>query len=296
MRNLRKRFDIFCFKNRNKGIPNLMLYITLGNAIVFLFTLFSQNSALYSWLLFDKHAIMNGEVWRLLTWVLTDTYGSEPFMAMIGMYFFYQLGRHIELSVGTLKFNLIYFSGVLLMAVFAMIFAPGSLVDVSMFVYWRMAYYLHLSLLLVYCITNPDAQFLVLFILPVKAWFMSLVYLLLVVYEIYTYSMAGLFPHSLFPLIGLLNFLIYAGKDVLNLLPPAIRPIPKHKRRKNADPIQFRPAPNAAPKKEHFNHKCAVCGRTDVTNPELEFRYCSRCQGYHCYCQDHISNHTHVEE
>jgi hypothetical protein len=27
----------------------------------------------------------------------------------------------------------------------------------------------------------------------------------------------------------------------------------------------------------------------------LEFRYCSKCNGYFCYCQDHISNHTHVE-
>ena len=52
----------------------------------------------------------------------------------------------------------------------------------------------------------------------------------------------------------------------------------------------------AAPKqKENYTHKCTVCGRTDVTNPELEFRYCSRCNGYHCYCEDHISNHTHIQ-
>ena len=43
-------------------------------------------------------------------------------------------------------------------------------------------------------------------------------------------------------------------------------------------------------------HKCAVCGRTDVTNPELQFRYCSKCAGYHCFCSDHIFNHVHFTD
>ena len=44
-----------------------------------------------------------------------------------------------------------------------------------------------------------------------------------------------------------------------------------------------------------YHHRCTVCGRTDTENPKLEFRYCSRCSGYHCYCEDHISNHAHIE-
>jgi hypothetical protein len=42
-----------------------------------------------------------------------------------------------------------------------------------------------------------------------------------------------------------------------------------------------------------YRHKCAVCGRTDIEYPDLEFRYCSRCNGYHCFCIDHINNHIH---
>ena len=45
-----------------------------------------------------------------------------------------------------------------------------------------------------------------------------------------------------------------------------------------------------------YRHKCAVCGRTDVTNPELQFRYCSKCAGYHCFCSDHIFNHVHFTD
>ncbi len=40
-------------------------------------------------------------------------------------------------------------------------------------------------------------------------------------------------------------------------------------------------------------HKCAICGRTDVSNPELTFRFCSKCNGNYEYCQDHLYTHIH---
>ena len=45
-----------------------------------------------------------------------------------------------------------------------------------------------------------------------------------------------------------------------------------------------------------YLHKCAVCGITDQDNPNMEFRYCSKCDGYYCYCADHINNHIHIHE
>ena len=44
-----------------------------------------------------------------------------------------------------------------------------------------------------------------------------------------------------------------------------------------------------------YRHKCTVCGRTDTDYPNLEFRYCSKCKGYCCYCIDHINNHVHIQ-
>ena len=44
-----------------------------------------------------------------------------------------------------------------------------------------------------------------------------------------------------------------------------------------------------------YRHKCTVCGRTDTDYPNLEFRYCSKCNGYYCYCMDHINNHVHIQ-
>lgn len=293
MGNLRTRFERSCFKNRDKGIPNLMLYIVLGNALVVLLSMFNGGNVLYNLLCFDKARILKGEVWRLFTYVFTQ---SEPSMIeLIFMYFFYMLGRHVEQSMGTFRFNLYYFSGVILMDIFAMLFAP---VQAPYFlVYYRMAYYLHLSLLLTFATMYPDSHFMLLMIIPIKAWILAVVYLVLVAAEIFNMSFPNMyFPHNLFPLVAMGNYLLFAGSGIKNLLPAKWRMVRRKKATsKNAEPIQFRPIQRSAPKREDFTHKCTVCGRTDVSNPELEFRYCSRCNGYHCYCQEHINNHTHIE-
>ena len=68
MKNLRRQFDIYCYKNRNKGISNLMLYIVIGNAVVYLMSSMGNNSILYSLLCFNRNAILRGEIWRLITY------------------------------------------------------------------------------------------------------------------------------------------------------------------------------------------------------------------------------------
>ena len=302
---MRKRFERFCLRHRNKGIPNLMLYITIGNGLVYLLSLINGGAFLYNWLYFDKSAILQGQVWRLISYIFTSAPDSNPFLTLIGLYFFYHISRGIEHQMGTFRFNLYYFTGIVLMSTYAMIFCPTEpmiidnyFVDTTIFtyIYSDMAFYLHLSMVLTFCVACPDAQFLIFFILPVKAWFLSLVYLALVALSIYNWSYpVMLFPHNLFPLVGLANFLLFAGKDVVNLLPPALRPVPRRKavptHRSPGKPIPFAEhKPSLA-----YNHRCTICGRTDVSDPDLEFRYCSRCNGYFCYCSDHINNHTHVE-
>ena len=305
--NLRTRFERFCYRNRGKGIPNLMLYITIGSAIVYLMTMFNGGSALYYLLCFDKAKILQGEVWRLFTYVFTEMASGSMF-TLIFLYFFYLLGLHIELSMGTFRFNLLYLSGVILMDIFAMIFCPviptghispaeATYLVNTLPIYYNMAYYLHLSLLLTFATTHPDSQFLIFFIIPIKAWVMGIIYLVLIAAEIFNMSYpVMLFPHNLFPLVGLLNYLLFAGKDVRNLF-PFLKNRRQYKPAKKASgTIPFRQ--NEAPSQKQaapYTHRCTVCGRTDMTNPELEFRYCSRCNGYFCYCEDHINNHTHIE-
>ncbi len=290
MKNMRRNFNRFCFQNRDKGIPNLMLYISLGCALVYLMTQITRNPILYQLLVFDRAAILQGQVWRLITYPLTF-FNSNLLLMAVSLFCYYSLGRAMEIVWGTLKFNLFYLCGVLMMDVYCMIF--GGRADVT---------YLNLSLFLSYATMYPDSQFLLFFIIPVRAWIFALLDLVLVVFGLVTYP----FPANLFSVISLANYFLFFGKDVLNVLPLSWRANARRLFRKTAprksDRPKVVPFPTAgsyeattAKVQAPYTHRCTICGRTDVSDPGLEFRYCSRCKGYHCYCEDHIGNHTHIE-
>ncbi len=308
MGKLRSKFERFCYRNRDKGVPNLMLYLSVGSGLVYLFGMAAGNDLLYQWLHFDYDKIMQGQVWRLFSYVLTTT-NSNVLLTLITLICYYSLGRAMENVWGTCRFNLFYFSGVVLMDVYAMAvgaFMPewrpfvSGVVDVS---------YLNLSLFLGYATMYPDAHFLLFFIIPVKAWIFALVDLALTFVSVLQLSVPVFyFPINLFPLIALANYFLFFGKDVKNVIPMSWRvnarrlfkkKPPKQGAKKQTGTIPFPTAgsyqASTAAVRAPYTHRCTVCGRTDVSNPELEFRYCSRCNGYFCYCEDHISNHTHVE-
>jgi len=309
LKNLRRQFDVFCYKNRDKGIPDLMLYICLGSGLVSFAGMMNGGSFLYNLLCFDKAAILRGQVWRLFSWLLTEQLGGTAILSLLLLYFFYRLGKAVEMSIGTFKFNLFYLGGVLLMDLFAMIACPTEEVIISNMIvppevftafYSDMAYYLHLSMVLAFATMYPDSQFLVLFVIPVKAWVLALVDLVLIGISVFNLCYpVMLFPHCLFPLIGLLTYFIFFGGDMHNLLPLSWRVRARQKNRTQTvrpKVIPFDAQPRQAPKQEApHTHRCTVCGRTDVSHPDLEFRYCSRCKGYFCYCEDHISNHNHIQ-
>lgn len=282
------RFERFCFQHRNKGIPNLMLYISLGCALVYLMTQITQTTTLYSLLVFNRDAILHGQIWRLISYPLTF-YNSNILLMAISLFCYYSLGRAMENVWGTLKFNLFYLCGIVMMDIYCMIF--GCQADVS---------YLNLSLFLAYATMYPQSQFLLLYIIPVKAWIFALFDLALVVYGLVVYP----FPYNLFSVISLANYFLFFGKDVLNVVPMSWRVNARRLFKRSSSPKKAKviPFPSAgsyeattAKAEAPYTHKCSVCGRTDLSNPELEFRYCSRCNGYYCYCQDHINNHAHIE-
>lgn len=287
LKNLRKNFELYCYKNRNKGIPNLMLYISLGTAVVYLMSQISGNFFLYSFLVFDRNLILHGQIWRLFTYPLTY-YNSSLLLTAIALLCYYSLGRAMENIWGTLRFNLFYLTGVVMMDVYCLIFGGQASV-----------YYLNMSLFLSYATLYPDAHFLLFFIIPIRAWIFALFDLALILLGLFTDP----FPYNLFPIISLANYFLFFGKDVLNVVPMswranARRLVKKAPKAQKAKVIHFDAgsyeASHAAPKAP-YNHRCTVCGRTDVSNPELEFRYCSKCKGYYCYCEDHINNHTHIQ-
>jgi len=280
-----------------------MLYVAIGNLIVYAFSIVDRTNLLYQYLYFDRDLILQGQIWRLFTYVFTELAGSggaSLLLSLLLLFVYFSIGRQLELFWGTLRFNCYYLCGIVLMDL------AGLLSGVS-----ASTYYLNLSLFLAYATIAPDARFLLFYIIPIKAkylaWFDILMTLWEVVPRLVLLMQASLSYHvpvsfyigALFPMIAILNYALFFGSDMRNILPDFLR----YRRTKTQQEYrkQQRPDPNwsrnyqSSTGEKPYRHKCTVCGRTDVTNPELEFRYCSRCSGYHCYCMDHINNHTHVQ-
>ena len=204
MKDLRRNFERFCYVNRNKGIPNLMLYITLGNAVVYLISVMAGNSTLYSLLCFNRRLILGGQIWRLITYPLT-LWNSNILFMVITLVCYYSLGTAMERQWGTAKFNIFYFTGVVLMDVYALIFNCTASV-----------YYLNMSLFLGFATLYPQAGFLLFFIIPVKAWLFALVDLIIIFIGVFQMPFTA---ENIFPLIALGNYFLFFGKDVVNVIP-----------------------------------------------------------------------------
>lgn len=292
MKDLRKNFERFCLKNRNCGIPNLMLVIAIGNVIAYVLSAIDPSKLVYRFLCFSPSKVMQGQVWRLFTYIFTyllDVSGIYVLVAAISLFCFYQFGKILEQHWGTLRFNLYYFTGILLTDLAALLLG-----------YSATATALNLSLFLAIATLAPDMRIYFMYFIPVKMKWMAWVYLALAALEVLSYLSYGLFRfYWLLPLVPLANYFLFFGREMENLLPDSIR-YRRARPRKPSSGAQ-RPSANWANSYQSksgqrpYRHKCAVCGRTDTEFPNLEFRYCSKCNGYYCYCMDHINHHAHIQ-
>ena len=94
------------------------------------------------------------------------------------------------------------------------------------------------------------------------------------------------------PIVALLNFAVFIWPEVHYLRQ-------RTQYQASRKTVQFRQAQQQQARQQEqqgYHHKCAVCGKTDTDYPDMQFRYCSKCAGYHCFCQDHIFNHVHFTE
>ena len=276
MRRNNNPFDRFCIKHPNFGIPNLMKYVCIANVVFWLVG--AVNPVLFSYLTFNPAAILRGQIWRLITFALYPP--QTGFLAFIAIYFYYLIGNVLEREWGTVRFNVYFFTGIILTVLYGMLMYLVFGLNVSL-----TAQYVYLSMFFSFAVLFPDMQVLLFFIIPIKMKYLAWVDAALFVLSLFTTS----FPANLLPLVAILNFLIFCGRDLLDKLP----------RRPGANTINFRRESARIRREQQANlyrHKCAVCGRTDADYPNLEFRYCSKCQGYHCFCQDHIYNHIHFTE
>ena len=264
---------------RNFGkyaVPNLMYYIILmyGAGIVIDLVM---PGLYYQYLCLDAAAILRGQVWRLVTFLICPP-SSGIFFNLIAMFLYYSLGTTLERVWGTFRFNLYFFSGILfhIIAAFVIYFLMGVSVSLTPF-------YLNNSLFLAFAATFPQMQFYLYGLLPIRAYWLGI---FIGAEFLYEFLFGGLIARICIGL-ALLNFVIFfmMTRNYSKISPREI----KRKQKFKSDMKTAQ-----AEKIRLTHHKCAVCGRTEKDDPNLEFRYCSKCEGNLEYCMDHLYTHKHV--
>ena len=274
------------------GIENLTMYIiisyVLGYALMYI------NPGALSMLSLNVTKILQGQVWSLITWIVYPPSTSSPLWFVIAiLFFYYPISASLEHTWGKFKFTLYILSGMIftVIAAFILHFVMGGVLDGLGGIIFS-TYYISLSIFLAYSLTYPDMTVLLMFVIPIKMKWMSIVYAAIVIYDVARYFMNGAWFMALPIIASLLNFVIFfLGTRDFN------RYNPKEIHRKN----EFKRAVNGGSKTVPFpgnsnavtKHKCAVCGRTEKDDPNLEFRFCSKCNGNYEYCQDHLYTHIH---
>lgn len=262
------------------AIPNLTMYLIGGYVVGYVISL--MYPSLLVWLTLEPAYILRGQVWRLFSWVLVPPSGSI-LTIVIMMLLYYQLGTALERTWGIFRYNVYIFSGILFTVLGAFFLALIFGTDVVGYGGFFSTYYINMSIFLAFAASYPDMELLLYFVLPIKIKWMAYVYVAYILYDL----VRGNWMTRTAIVASLLNFILFflSGRN--------IRPYtPKEQARKRKFKKQARPHMTYA---NGAMHRCAVCGKTELDDPTLEFRFCSKCNGNYEYCQEHLFTHEHVK-
>lgn len=302
------------------AIPGLMNYIIAGYVIGYLvqFGGGQMGSNFAAMMTLEPFFVIHQyQIWRIFTWILIPP-SRGMLWAVVMCFFYWQLGTQLERMWGTFKFNVYIFGGMFFTIVGAFLLyayyeITGS-TAISMGGYFS-TYYINLSIFLAFALTIPDMHVLLYFCIPVKMKWLAIVYAVMIGFEFIspTTGWAG----RVAILCSILNFIIFffSSRDLWRPSARAKRqygqtarryrgygPYPGQQRNTSGQTAQggaqstpwsnFGSAQNKGTR-QIAKHRCAICGRTDITNPEMDFRFCSKCNGNYEYCSEHLFTHTH---
>ena len=290
MSNFEKKFGKYAIKN-----ISLILIICYAMGYVIQIV----GGGFLNFLTLDPWQILHGQIWRIVTWIIVPP-SSFSIFTLIMLYFYYSVGTMLERTWGVYRYNVYLFSGMLftvlgsfvalgLCYVFqgdVMAIPGGAEAVCSAYSRYFSTYYINMSILLAFAATFPDAQILLMFVVPVKMKWMGIIYGAMLVFELLQNvgdPLLGIFYRTAI-VASLLNFVIFWMTSLghIDMSPKQIkrRQEFRHDIKKNM---------------RVSGHKCAICGRTDADDPTLDFRYCSKCEGNYEYCENHIFTHEHVK-
>ncbi|MDF2486850.1 MAG: putative rane protein, partial [Herbinix sp.] len=260
-------------------ILGLVLGVTPNNAMAYLLSL-------------DFPSVMEGQVWRLITWIIPINSMNGILLLAISVYVYYIIGNALENAWGAFRFNLYFFTGILFNIVSSLLTYMITGMSVSPDLSFICG-----TMFFAFAATYPNMQFRLYFLIPIKAkylaWFQGAIY----IYTVFTYIVRGDFLLVIPLVVSFANFFIFffATRNYQKISPSEYKRKANYRRqmdegKKGSNVTDFRG------KNVITRHKCAVCGRTELDNDQLEFRFCSKCDGSYEYCMDHLFTHEHVNK
>ena len=262
LNNLERKFGRFAIKN-------LMLYIILLTGTVYILSLIDQTGTFLYRLVLIPSLVMQGEVWRLITYVFIPPRTSPIFIFFV-LYFYYMIGTGLEKAWGSFKFNVYYFIGVI--ATTAVVFYTRGMATST---------YLNLTLFLAFARLYPNFEVRLFFILPIKMKYLGWLNWAFFGFTILTAPV----PEKITAIVALSNYLLFFGPEIIKDT--------KRKQRVKQNRRRFESGRRIP---TEGVHKCTVCGISEKDDKSMDFRYCSKCSGAHEYCREHLNNHQHIEE
>ena len=269
------------------ALHNLSFYMLVCFAIGYALAYVPFTSGLVSYIELEPSLILKGQVWRLFTWIISPPRQDNIFWVLISMYFYYSIGRTLEMVWGDFRYNVYIFSGMFYTIIgafimYAILFTIG-IPDFRVGTLFT-TYYVCMSIFLAFAATFPEMEVMLMFIIPVKVKVLGVIYAAILIIE----CLGGGILVAIPIIASLFNFLVFmvSGRKRIG--------ISKAQQMKRKE---FRAKTKSLNNMSRnvTKHKCAICGRTDESNPELEFRFCSKCNGNYEYCNDHLFTHKHVE-
>lgn len=268
------------------AVHNLTMYIIITYVAGYLLNYLAPEALSYC--LLEPVLILQGQVWRLVSWLLIPP-GALDIFTIIMLFFYYSIGTTLEQTWGAFRYNLYIFGGIILSVIgafvlYGILLLTGSngilLLEGGAF----STYFISMSIFLGFAAAYPNMQVLLYFIIPLKIKWLALVD---IVYLVWQMAGSGWVTRACI-ICSLMNFIIFflATRNTSRISPRQM------KRRRT-----YMRAVNSGynSKGQVTKHKCAVCGRTELDGDNLEFRFCSKCKGNYEYCQDHLFTHKHVQ-
>ncbi len=284
------------------AIRNLTWYLIICYAIGYILQLAAMRNqgiaALVSYLALDVYAILHGQIWRLVTWVLIPPGGIDV-LTLVMLYCYYNIGTMLERTWGSFKYNVFMFSGLiftiigafLLYGIFLILGGGADMATMQALsaetAYMFRTFYISMSIFLAFAITYPDAQMLFMFVIPIKTKVLGVIYVLIMLYQIYMSFLAGWVVGMVeaivigFSLLNVLCFFIVTRKNFRT--PGQVKRAKEFER-------------HVVKMKKASRHKCAICGITEENDEDETFRFCSKCEGNYEYCSKHIYTHVHIKK